>query len=161
MYIKSKFMLLGGIFMGKSCYLGKSGKNEFEIPYSGYSFQEGMCLISALGAGAKYGYINKNGVIAIKVQYDRAQYFSEGLAAVAFGYKYGYIDKQGNTVIGMQFGEAGDFSEGLAAVRIDGKWGFIDKSGKMVIKPAFDAYIKSIDTFYQNRNCALPHFAVN
>ena len=94
----------------------------------------------------KYGYVDANGKVVIELQYDGAQSFSEGLAAVRVGDwsdgKWGYIDEKGKTVIAPQFSEAEMFSSGLAAVsvRIDSteKWGYIDKTGKWVIKPQFD-----------------------
>ena len=52
--------------------------------------------------------------IIIKPQFDEADSFSEGLAAVRVGAKYGYIDKQGKIVIKPQLDCAGPFSEGLA-----------------------------------------------
>lgn len=37
--------------------------------------------------GGKYGYINKNGEIAIKVQFDNAGEFSDGMAVVTKVYR--------------------------------------------------------------------------
>lgn len=113
------------------------------------------------GANFKFGYINKQGTMAIKAQYGQALAFSEGLAAVFVGTfetgKWGFIDKQGKMVITPQFDEvlpasfleaetpflmlSKVFNEGLAAVRIgddmSGKYGFIDKQGAMIIKPQY------------------------
>ena len=41
------------------------------------------------------GYINRDGTIAIDLQYDHAEPFSEGLAAVRTEGYYGYIDASG------------------------------------------------------------------
>ncbi|MGB2698327.1 MAG: WG repeat-containing protein, partial [Candidatus Zixiibacteriota bacterium] len=64
----------------------------------------------------KWGYINKQGEIIIKPQFDHTDDFSEGLAAVSINYKWGYIDKTGKIVIPLQFGGASSFREGLAHV---------------------------------------------
>ena len=71
------------------------------------------------------------GTIVITPQFDSAQSFSDGVAAVRIGDartgRWGYIDKAGHYVVNPQFDEADSFSEGLAAVRIGDKWGFISR----------------------------------
>ena len=98
------------------------------------------------------GFIDRTGKVVIPPQFDSAEYFSEGLAAVEVGEKWGligksggekwgFIDRSGNMVIQPQYdsvGWHGHFSEGLALVYVHGKCGFIDKTGKMVIQPQFD-----------------------
>ena len=62
------------------------------------------------------------GKFIINPQFDYADDFSEGLAAVRVGDrntgKWGYIDKKGKFVINPRFDWAFPFSEGLAVVRI-------------------------------------------
>src|ERR1035441_6646417 len=90
---------------------------------------------------------SKTGQIVINPQFDGADAFSEGLAAVRIGDdktgKWGYIDKAGKYVINPQFDSADVFIGDMAAVRIGddktGKWGYIDKAGKYVINPQFDS----------------------
>ncbi|MBN2026001.1 MAG: WG repeat-containing protein [Actinobacteria bacterium] len=86
-----------------------------------------------------YGYIDGNGEMVVKPQFDSASSFSEGLASVRVGNKRGYIDRSGEFVIEPQFYNAREFSEGLAAVAAadSGLWGYIDKSGGFVIEPQF------------------------
>src|SRR5689334_5652494 len=79
----------------------------------------------------KYGYMDRNGHLALKGPYAGASRFSEGLAAVQLNKagRVGYIDTTGKMVIPEQF-ELGDpFSDGYAAVMLGRKWGYIDKSG--------------------------------
>ncbi len=83
-------------------------------------------------------YLDKNGNTTLKVQYDYAGSFVEGLAEVEVGGKWGYMDKTGKIVIAPQFGQVQEFSEGLAAVQLNGKLGFINKKGELVISTAFD-----------------------
>ena len=52
----------------------------------------------------------------ISPQYEDAEPFSEGLAAVKRDGKWGYIDTEGQTVIPFQYERAYDFSEGYAVV---------------------------------------------
>jgi hypothetical protein len=86
--------------------------------------------------GNKRGFIDKTGKVVIEPQFDGAESFSEGLAAVKVGGvngnggKYGYIDRMGKFAIALQFDEAASFSEGLAAVKVGNKWGYIGKSLK-------------------------------
>jgi hypothetical protein len=62
--------------------------------------------------------MDRSGKLVVEPQFDWAQDFSEGLAAVGFG---GKRDAQGNVTT------------------MDGvKWGFIDVTGKIVIPPVFD-----------------------
>jgi hypothetical protein len=92
----------------------------------------------------KYGYADAKGTIVIKPQFDKAQAFSEGLAAVMleqnFAQKWGFIDTTGKLVIPATYSlKPGRFSEGLAAVRIgsseyDYEMAYIDKTGKRVIE---------------------------
>jgi hypothetical protein len=88
----------------------------------------------------KWGFINSKGNVVIQPQFERAFFFSEGLAAVCIeNDKCGYIDETGKFVINPQFRAALRFAEGLAAVEVEGKIGYIDKTGKLVINPQFDA----------------------
>lgn len=122
----------------KSCFIDRSGRKVIEVPqpYSAGVFQEGMCLIQTLGAGAAHGFMDKKGKLVVKPSYRSANYFSEGLAAVATAVRtWGFIDKTGKTVIPLRYSEVGSFHEELAAARTPGGWGFIDHQGKTVIRP--------------------------
>lgn len=77
-----------------------------------------------------YGYIDKTGKIVIKPQFEYADDFSEGLAAVG---KMGYIDITGKIVITPQFEFGSAFREGVAFVAKDSeKVGIIDKTGRLL-----------------------------
>ena len=80
-------------------------------------------------------------IMVIEPQFDIADPFSDGLAAVGFGeddaVKWGYMDKTGAMVIQPQFYWIRDFSEGLAAVGFPADnnaaiWGYIDTTGKVI-----------------------------
>jgi len=89
-------------------------------------------------ANGKWGYINSTGKVVIKIIFDDAKGFSEGLAAVKKGNLWAYIDTTGKKIIDFAFIDASSFSEGLAAVREkDIYTGYIDRTGKYVIEPKY------------------------
>jgi WG containing repeat/S-layer homology domain len=79
-----------------------------------------------------YGFLDRQGRLAIAPQFSQVGTFSEGLAAVHQGESWGFIDPTGKLVIAPQFDEAQPFQEGLAAVR-QGDWGFVDRTGQLVV----------------------------
>ena len=86
-----------------------------------------------------WGFIDKTGKIRIKPQFDIADDFSEGLAAVSIGEKWGFIDHSGRVVITPKYGigydsKHHDFSEGLALVYFQDKCSYIDQTGRILIK---------------------------
>jgi len=134
----------------KPQYINKEGKIIFTIDADLCGgFSEGLAPVKIKG---KWGYIDNTGKIKINPAYERANKFSEGLAAVekidikTKEKKWGFIDKNGAIKIDFQFKEdtvnfsnPSYFSEGLAFVSSDGKkWGCINKEGKYEINPQFD-----------------------
>jgi hypothetical protein len=86
----------------------------------------------------KVGFIDLQGRIAIKPQFDDAGCFSEGLARVKIGDKYGFIDLTGRVVIPPAYSFADRFSEGLAATGTDeAALFYINKKGEKVIRGPF------------------------
>ena len=90
-----------------------------------------------------FGYLDRDGRVAIPFRFISAGLFSEGLARAFDGRGSGYIDHSGRFVIEPVFDLAGDFAEGLAPVRVRTRkyranaWGFIDARGAWAIKPGF------------------------
>jgi hypothetical protein len=96
----------------------------------------------------KYGYLDTEGKVTIKPQFDQAFVFKEGIALVniigvktKYGYvngekpKYGYINEEGKYIIPPKFDSATSFQEGIAWVLTDD--GFptaINKEGKELFK---------------------------
>ena len=134
-------------------FVNKSGEMVIEPQFGnmlGIGFSEGLSVVAY--PHGKFGYINTEGAIVIPMQFEIAQPFSDGLAAVKVNSKWGYIDKTGKFVIEPKFRGAGPFSEGLAPVgNVDfmratrsgdeeaaPATGFIDKQGKMVFLVPFD-----------------------
>ena len=80
-----------------------------------------------------YGYIDMTGQEVIAPQWNGAEPFSDGKAAVMDdSYKKGYIDRTGKLVIACQWEEAGPFSEGRAAVGEGSEKALIDETGKVL-----------------------------
>lgn len=123
----------------------------------GKEFHDGMAAV-AIGhqSGTLWGFISRDGRLAIESKFVEVHPFSEGLAAVSprteSFQKWGFVDRTGEMVIQSQFLQALDFHDGKAAVLVPldddtattrpgesplGKWGFIDKQGKLIIEPRF------------------------
>lgn len=85
--------------------------------------------------GGRWGYADNKGAMVINPQFDEAQKFSGGLAAVKEGH-WGYVATSGKLAVNPQFDGAGDFSGGLAAVNVGGHFGYVNTSGKGRHQPA-------------------------
>jgi len=112
-------------------------------------FQEGLAAFSVTeDSKVKWGFVDKEGKVAISPQFASAGNFADGKCAVQNEEgKWGYIDSEGKIVISFQFDEAEKFVDGQAAVEFDGKAGAIDKSGKYVINPQFDGLAEDGDLY--------------
>ena len=146
--MKNAFALLmvTGTLILSVCAGAQTPANSQEAP----SASPSDLPVPVKSSDGKWGYQDKTGTYVIPPQYDRAEDFSEGVAAVGLKEKFGYIDSTGHVVIPLHFAHAGPFSEGLALVyttwgmnllgEVEGVWlfaraGYIDHKGKFVIKP--------------------------
>jgi len=122
----------GLAFNGSDGYIDKTGKKVFSTTDGviGFPFSEGLAL-GFKGIGGPYGFVDKQGQVAIPYQYEVAAPFKDGLAVAKKNGKWGYIDKTGKTVLPFKYEGASDFSDGVAAVETTvGNCFAIDKSGK-------------------------------
>jgi hypothetical protein len=99
--------------------------------------------LSLVKMNTHYGYVNKQGILAISCIYEDAKSFNEGVGGVKINGKYGFINSDGKTIIPFEYENIQSFSEGLAAAKKKGRWGYIDKSGKVVI----DFLFQSVGSF--------------
>lgn len=94
--------------------------------------------------GELWGYCTPDKKIVIAPKYESAQWFSDGLAAVAYGCdrdcydlydgQWAYIDEKGNEVLPFRYDIAYPFNKGAAWVQIDGFWQKINKKGEVLYK---------------------------
>ncbi|NLR74306.1 WG repeat-containing protein [Leeia aquatica] len=99
------------------------------VPHCGGAF--GLC-----------GYVDKDSrVERIPQQFEDAQRFSNGLAAVRIQGRYGYIDHTGKVVIPPAYQDAGPFLGPYAEVRALQASGIIDRQGRWVVPAQFGRII--------------------
>lgn len=106
-----------------------------------YIFEGNIFIDEEKSKNRKVFYINKDGNIEIRGNFQTASSFSEGLAVVEIKNKSGFIDKSGKIVISLNFpanAEVRNFSEGLAAVNFMNGAKFINKVGEIIIDTEFN-----------------------
>lgn len=86
----------------------------------------------------KFGFMNRQGELIVKAEYDYVSIFSSGLAAVFKNGKFGFIDKNNNVIIDFLFDEVQDFEQGRAVVEIDENFGWINTTGSYVIPAVYE-----------------------
>lgn len=111
-------------------------KNFFGFGMRGY--ENGMAPIDVDG---KWGYMNEQGKLVIKPQYDDVNEFKKGYATAEKEGKWYVIDKQGTAipVKAQNVKNIRPFYEGLAIFdNEERKFGYINTKGEVVIKPQFE-----------------------
>lgn len=100
-------------------------------------FSDGLAAVNVHSLeGMRWGYVGKDGKLAIRAHFINALPFSDGLAGVQLiGGKWGFINTKGSMVINPQFDGAGPFFNGLAQVSIGPAAAYIDTKGKYVWGP--------------------------
>src|SRR5271168_4335920 len=146
-FLPGRFRFKDGIAVvymgnGKSAAIDSAGKLVMEAPYELVTgFSNGLAaFLSKSNNGRGYGYINRLGKVAIAPTFDKADVFSEGLAAVRLRDLWGYVNSTGDMKIkpafpgrrrlpeGKRVGmSAGRFVGGLATVWNGSACEFIDQ----------------------------------
>lgn len=124
--------------------INTSGEVEFTLQDADQvrRFLGGLAAFSVVDEEGeeKWGFVDKDGRIAINPQFANASNFSDGLCGVMNNEgKWGFIDKEGRISINYQFDGVGDFNNGIAIVQSSEKYGVIDKGGKYTINPQFSS----------------------
>lgn len=121
-----KFLILVLLFPVLGGYSQKWEKN--------YDFVDNcVCGLSKVKKDGKVGYVNKDGVEIIKLQYDDGLTFNEGYAAVMKDSKWGFLDSTGKIITAPVYSDALSFNNGLAAVSKNNVYGYINTSGEVAI----------------------------
>ncbi|MBS1512111.1 MAG: WG repeat-containing protein [Bacteroidetes bacterium] len=96
-----------------------------------------VCGLSKVKKNDKVGYVSKEGVVIIQLQYDEGLTFKEGYAAVRLGSKWQYLDSTGKALTEAIYEDAGSFNDGLAFVSQNNLFGYINTKGEMAIPMNF------------------------
>ena len=119
---------------------------EPQYNYLGLFTQENLARFQDYETGL-WGYINESGEEVIPAQYEDAQDFSEGLAAVKVDGLYGFINVSGEMVIEPQFeGVGSEFAYERCVIQSGGMQGVIDQTGVSIVKPQY----KSIEMYCES-----------
>jgi hypothetical protein len=94
---------------------------------------ECICSVSKVKKDGKIGYVDINGNIIIKVEYDEGLTFNEGYSAVRKGSNWAFIDSAGKLITDFKYTDALGFSQGLAPAKKASGWGYVDTLGHEVI----------------------------
>ena len=96
----------------------------------------------------RWGYVNDEGKVIIKYQYDEAEEFVNGLAKVRKGNNVGFIDTDNKAPDGFKYNLIENYAPGIRKVAKGGsykdgilkgeKYGFIKTNGDVIIKPEYD-----------------------
>lgn len=119
------------------------------------SFIDGLMEVEInIGNGKRKGFINDQGKVIIKPQYEETKFyigmgsassgFAEDLAPVKKDGKWGYINLQGETAINFSYDDARLFTGNRAVVMVDEKYGLINPQGEWIVSPVYDQiYMKN------------------
>ena len=80
--------------------------------------------------GGKIGFVNPDGKLKIKPEFDEVLPFSDGLAAARVNARWGFIDSSGHFAIAPRFDAAFYFREGVGIAQMGSTTLLIDKAGK-------------------------------
>lgn len=91
-----------------------------------------------------WGFLDRNGRVAIEPIFEAVGDFRHGLAAVRWQGKWGFIDRKGRMAVPPRYDAAQDFVEvGLAVVTLDGKPMLIDRQGNPAGEP-FEEVVRAV-----------------
>ncbi len=118
----------------------------FTLKYPDYPFMEELLQDFNLSAtsfyparkGAKWGYIDENGVMRIEPVYDWCEPFAENFASVGKDDKANFVGKDGRELSTDDFDEVYSFKNGYAVVETDGKVGLVNRLGNWLLAPEYE-----------------------
>lgn len=153
-------------YNGRWLFINHQGEEVISLPdefsIGGYKdgFSDGLCAICCFdseNAELKYGYIDKQGNVAINAEFDMAFDFYNGLAFVSKNDSDGdsvgyYIDKTGSQAFAESYDGGGldvDFKDGCAIVKPIGKnKRVINKNGECIFEFPTRVFWEHADSKY-------------
>lgn len=92
---------------------------------------------------ASCGYRDARGELAVAFQFDKADAFSDGVAAVAASdadgdTAYGFISLDGEYIVPPEYEAAMPCTDGAGAVQLDGKWAYMSVEGRRLTNFRYD-----------------------
>ena len=131
------------VFNGRFHVIDETGQI---LTTKGYSFismyqhSRAMVADTVKDGNYRYGYLNKEGNVAIPLQYETASDFKDSLAVVKIKEgKFALIDKHGNIVTTFHYFYVGNYGDKLLAFKktSNDRLGYLDMKGNVVIGPKF------------------------
>ena len=127
----------------KSGFVDKKGNiiipciYDSNFPASYWGFSDGCILVHLENY---FYFLNNKGKRITAIDFEDAQKFGNGLAAVKLNGKWGYIDTNGNQKIEFKYEMATSFSKfkEFAVVKHHDKFWFIDRNGNLVKEYIYD-----------------------
>ncbi len=110
-------------------------------------FSEGLAAVSS--DGVNWGYVDREGRMAIPPQFEGAREFSEGLAPVRVGGLWGYADQSGRIVFQPRFDRAYSFREGYASTRLGDLRGFVRLKDDGTVEEATPPSFEDVFSFQE------------
>lgn len=137
---------------GAMGWIDRSGKEVIACQYVGSSTFDpefGLACVTAVGGPEKYGFINKQGEIAIPLQYTQAgpSSFKNGYCRVSVKGKTVLINEKGEIVFRPTYNSLQDYSKGLMAVATKPNrngWGYCNLENQMVV-PGIYSYASTFN----------------
>jgi hypothetical protein len=118
---------------------------SFKEKYPNYPWMDDLETEQALSetiflpykTGGLFGWMDQNGNVLVKAQYNNAGFFKDGLAWAEKSGKYGFVNKANKVIVPFQFESVTDFEKGRSIVELNGLYGCIDRTGAYTVPPQF------------------------
>lgn len=85
----------------------------------------------------KWSFIDAQGRVKKKLNYEMIEYGNEGFWMVSKDGKFGMINSNNDPVIPVEFDMLYKFKEDRCAYQVEGFWGFYDHEGEVITPPVF------------------------
>jgi hypothetical protein len=114
---------------------------SFKEKYPNYPWMDDLETEQALSetiflpykTGGLFGWMDQNGNVLVKAQYNNAGFFKDGLAWAEKSGKYGFVNKANKVIVPFQFESVTDFEKGRSIVELNGLYGCIDRTGAYTV----------------------------